>query len=136
MGTSGRCPPLLVARFEHAGDMLLCSIGISFQVDLGRLFSVFRFVFGSVRDLLFGVANEALGVRTLMFLAPIALFLEFACQLGAALAAFRFRHAVLFTPPARVITDCGGFCIATLMTRMIIARLGLCSLSSWFRTRL
>ena len=69
---------------------------------LGRLLAELGFV--KCRKLLFTgrIADKALRFGAVVFLAPVAFGLELVGRLGAAHAAFFFRHTVFDAPPARV----------------------------------
>lgn len=69
---------------------------------LGGLLAVLCLVLGGEFRLVFGVANKALGVGTVVLVAPIALGLELRNLLGVTASAYLFRHSVLVAPPAVV----------------------------------
>src|SRR5205807_9969041 len=64
---------------------------------------VFGPILGGKLLFLLRVANKALRLRSLVFLAPVAFLLALCRNLGAALAADFFGDAVLGTPPAAVV---------------------------------
>lgn len=72
---------------------------------LGWLFAVLGFVLCGELGFKFGVASETLRIRSIVFLAPVALPLELGGDFAITLSANRFRHAVLSAPiPGMIVT--------------------------------
>ena len=70
---------------------------------LRRLLAVFGFVGRREDCFVLRMADEALRIGAVVFLAPIAFLLELSREFRVALATFPFRYAVLVAPPTGVV---------------------------------